>query len=94
MLTCKNAGQRVCTRSLPSWSCGFDSRHPLRSAHKVFGRALRPMISTKASAPLKYSGSSLLAAVTAIVRSEARLRGSRPDARTAAQIWPKSRAAP
>jgi hypothetical protein len=33
----------------------------------------------------------LLAAVAAIMRSEARLRGSRPDARTAAQIWPKSR---
>jgi hypothetical protein len=58
------------------------------------------MTSTKASAPLKssglavYSGSSLLAAVAAIIRSEARLRGSRPDARTDAQIWPNSRAAP
>jgi Domain of unknown function (DUF5753) len=27
--TCISSGQRPCTRSLPSWSCGFDSRHPL-----------------------------------------------------------------
>ena len=28
-LTCVPADQRPCTRSLPSWSCGFDSRRPL-----------------------------------------------------------------
>jgi hypothetical protein len=28
-LTCIHAAQRARTRSLPSWSCGFDSRHPL-----------------------------------------------------------------
>jgi hypothetical protein len=27
--TCVSADQRHRTRSLPSWSCGFDSRHPL-----------------------------------------------------------------
>ena len=27
--TCVSADQRPRTRSLPSWSCGFDSRHPL-----------------------------------------------------------------
>jgi hypothetical protein len=25
-----NTSQTTSTRSLPSWSCGFDSRHPLR----------------------------------------------------------------
>jgi hypothetical protein len=33
-LTCVNAGHLPRTRSLPSWSCGFDSRRPLSCFHR------------------------------------------------------------
>jgi hypothetical protein len=37
-LTCVYAAERIRTRSLPSWSCGFDSRHPLFffAAHALY----------------------------------------------------------
>jgi len=35
-LTCVYAVRRACTRSLPSWSCGFDSRHPLSQVRATF----------------------------------------------------------
>ena len=38
--TCFYAAHRTSTRSLPSWSCGFDSRHPL--SYKRPGRKLFP----------------------------------------------------
>lgn len=59
---------------------------------RLFGLALTLTVSTSPSVPWKsaglavYSGSRLLAAVAAICRSEERLRGCRPAARTAAQI--------
>ena len=59
-----------------------------------FGRPCTATSSTNASAPRKspglavYSGRALPAAVAAIMRSEARVRGWRPVARTAAHICP------
>ena len=67
---------------------------PAARSQRLFGFALTLTISTSPSVPWKsaglavYSGSRLLAAVAAICRSEERLRGCRPAARTAAQIWP------
>jgi hypothetical protein len=67
---------------------------PAARSQRLFGLALTLTISTSRSVPWKaaglavYSGSILLAAVAAICRSEERLRGCRPAARTAAQIWP------
>ena len=66
--------------------CGCDQRS--------FGWPGTATSSTNVSAPRKsaglavYSGRALLAAVAAIIRSEARVRGWRPAARTAAQICP------
>ena len=31
------SGRRECVTSLPSWSCGFDSRRPLRGSVVFFG---------------------------------------------------------
>jgi hypothetical protein len=65
-----------------------------RRGQKSFGRPGTGTSSTNVSAPRKssglavYSGRALLAAVAAIIRSEARVRGWRPMARTAAHICP------
>jgi len=37
-LTCVSPAQRTHTPSLPSWSCGFDSRRPLRRRTDIASR--------------------------------------------------------
>ena len=73
-LTCIYAAQRIGIRSLPSWSCGFDSRHPLSSV-------LGPRVSQDLAETIRHgrSGSPAMArAARRAPRDQSRLPSPTP----------------